>query len=437
MFGDRTILQNIQRTPWMGKPSKDQNDWTFYDLPNHGKKNASSEEIAANLFRLLCAEIESYTKNSNRIGLLLSGGMDSRMVAGVLQHLINQGRLEVEKVIGFTWGNENSRDAVYAKRITDYFDWEWRHYTVAASDLWNNIIVAGERGCEYSGFHLHALPQIASQCSNVDVMLAGSYGDSVGRAEYSGRHVTNLLPIERNIKNPAFLLKKGVYRSAKSMTKRDINRYHSLHPRKEAYQQLEIDYQCHYMRRMLNPCMELINDKVPFRQAFTAPDVFGYMWSLDPTLRGNAPYKKLLNKLDPFLSELPWARTGKRYLESDDQPDHLSKKHHSYEEQVQSGLIDDVALQLSKHKSELSYIFNYHAIENLINLIKERKGFNFDYLENLLWLTSFTFFIEKYDIQLSDNCKSSFQDKVNSYISLPLEYNLKREGRKIKRKLLS
>ena len=45
--------------------------------------------------------------------------MDSRMVAGAIDYLIKTKRLQDVKVTGLTWGNEGSRDVVYAKECKD------------------------------------------------------------------------------------------------------------------------------------------------------------------------------------------------------------------------------------------------------------------------------------------------------------------------------
>ena len=55
-------------------------------------------------------------------------------------------------------------------------------------------------------------------------------------------------------------------------------------PEKEPYIQNELDYQLHYMRRMLNSCMDLLTEHCDFYQVFTHPDVYGYNISQEVVL---------------------------------------------------------------------------------------------------------------------------------------------------------
>ncbi len=384
ILGDLTILKNIFRSPWMAKPNLTNTGWEFCELPKHAKNKIPTQKIASILFEKLCDEIISYVKGNKRIGILLSGGMDSRIVAGVLNFLIKTKRVEVDKVVSFTWGNNNSRDFIYANQIANHFKWEFKHYTIDENKFWRNILLAGERGCEYSAFHLHAIPDIANDAENeVDIMLAGSYGDSVGRAEFSGKHVSNLPRIEQKIGKHTYLLNN--VSSSKNLLLSEIEKYHKLFPRDSQYQTNEIDMQLHYMRRMLNPCMEIINEKVPLYQAFTSPEVFSFMWSLDPYSRNDHNYKELLSFLDPKLSEIPWARTGRKYGETVGVPDDFTKKHHSYEDIVQNKLKDRITQFLNDSNSS---VLSVDLLSDLNKLISINKGSNFDYLESLIYSLS-------------------------------------------------
>lgn len=431
ILGDRTIIKNMYRSPWMSRYNDKTNDWECFQLPKHGGIKMSEADIADHLFMLLCDELKSYVCNHNKIGILLSGGMDSRVVAAVLEYLIENEKIQPEKIVAYTWGNIDSRDVVYAERIAKKFGWKWKHYTVSSDNLWENIKIAGKRGCEYTGFHLHAIPQISKDLE-VDIILAGSYGDSVGRAEYSGTKVKNLKSIDVKFRNSSYLIRNNLYSLNKKKWKYDIEKYHQLFPREELYQYHEIDRQLHYMRRMLNPCMEILNEKVPVHQMFTDPKVFGFMWSLDVTLRNDNIYYHLLKKYSPTLLEIPWARTGQQYGVPKGEPDKYEKRHHSYSEYIENSLIHKIESRLSKEYSVCNTPFNQASIEKLIKLIREKPGFNFDFLEKVVWLTSFSFFLEYYNIRETFSDNPTIIDKFNANVLLPIEYNLRRFFRKIK-----
>jgi hypothetical protein len=433
MFGDRTILCGLKKSPWMSYLNSSKTAWVQHQLPEHGQRIEDPEQIGEQLFSLLCQEIKSYVGDKTCIGILLSGGMDSRIVAGVLQYLVSHGELKLDRVVAYTWGSEDSRDVVYSRRIAELFNWEWRHFVVSPEDLWETFVIAGHRGCEFSGFHLHAIPQIVASL-DVEVMLAGSYGDSIGRAEYSGKHVTRLSPIDAQMKNPAYLMKSVSFARAKRQYFSDVGCYHDLFPRTEPYARYELDNQLHYMRRMLNPCISLISERIETYQAFTHPSVFGFMWSLMPRCRNNIPYSYILKKIGAGLDEVPWARTGLKYLERTGNPDNLNKVHHRYSEFMQSDLIDRVQDRLLSHRALRDTVINIHAVKRLIRLVRSHEDQNFDYLEKLGWLVSFTYFLDKYEVFRTSN-RMRYSDWIHGNINLPLQYLLVRTARTTKRRL--
>ncbi|MDP2161654.1 MAG: asparagine synthase-related protein, partial [Flavobacterium sp.] len=250
MLGNRTLIKNIYKSPWMAKPNENQTKFDFYKIQKHEELLCDELAIAQKFYTLLREEVKSYVGTSKRIGILLSGGMDSRMVAGILNDLILDQEIAVESITGYTWGNLDSRDVVYSERICKKLGWNFKHYLVTAEDLWNNMKIASLNGCEYSGLHLHAIPQILNDL-DVQVMLAGSFGDSIGRAEYSGKKVVELKSLLKRRKNFAYLLDYKTYTQTKQDWMEDLNYYHQKFPEAKNYQQLELDYQLHYMRRML------------------------------------------------------------------------------------------------------------------------------------------------------------------------------------------
>lgn len=425
ILGDRTLIKGIKRSPWMAYPDKKNSAWKFHKLPAHGSERKTAEEVSEKVFQLFCGELEDYLHTSKSVGILLSGGMDSRMVAGVLDYLIKNKRTRIKRVVAYTWGNESSRDVVYSKKIANRLGWEWQHFFINESKLKRNFEIAGMRGCEYSGLHLHGMPDIAN-AADVDVVLAGSYGDSVGRAEYSGSHVTELKPIDSGIRNFAYLINKQFYNMVKGNWKKDVEKYDRVFPRNKDYQKYELERQLHYMRRMLNPCMEVIHEKVPLRQAFTSPALFGYMWSLSPACRNNDLYKYLPKYFETDLSDIPWARTGLPYGKKSGTPDDFNKKHHSYSYYMQEVLLDHIYDKING--SNLSVINKKQSLK-LINLIRKQPYHNFDYLEAIAWVYSFCVFIDEYDIE---NVEREDVTNVLSNILLTAEYSFKRNARKVK-----
>lgn len=429
MLGDRTIIKGISKTPWLAKPNLSETNFDFYKLAKHREIYKDPEGTAKNLYSLLRNEVKAYVGDFKKIGILLSGGMDSRMVAGILNDLILDKEVLVESVTGYTWGESESRDVVYSKLICDRLGWNFKHYTVTATDLWNNFEFAASNGCEYSGFHLHAIPQLVKDL-DAEVLLAGSFGDSIGRAEYSGKHVRHLTPLDKKRKNFAYILPETFYVDSKTGWQWDLNKYHLLYSEDKNYQQVELDYQLHYMRRMLNPCIGILSKKCNVYQVFSSNSVFEYMWSLHPQCRTNDVYSHLLKLFKADFSNIPWARTGLPYGDLNGIPDNLKKSHHRYSYQVQNELMDKIELELNS-----GLIYNYvrkKSVLKLLELIKKYPDHNFDYLEKIVWLTSFSLFLKQNDIKNIIKQNHTSWSFFDSNIKLPLTYISKRLIRKLK-----
>jgi asparagine synthase (glutamine-hydrolysing) len=421
-LGDRTIIQGINKSPWMAKPNENNNEWVFHDLPIHKEINFDEANIAEELFIRLQKEILSYIGEKKSIGILLSGGMDSRIVAGTLDYLIKSEILADEiNVTALTWGNENSRDVVYAKRIAEKLKWDWKHYRVTAENLKNNIDEVAINGCEFSPIHLHALPQIRDD-NKLDCVLAGSYGDSIGRAEYSGVKVNNLKAQTNNFRNVGAFLKQSAFKDMKGKWMPDTQKYHALFPEEKLYQQYELDNQLHYMRRMLNPCMKFIGFHNPLQQVFTSPDVYGFMWSIIPKKRNNEVYKLIISKFKTDFSNIPWARTGLPYAVTEGSPDSFDKEHHSYKEFIDNELYEEIKnLVLSEEIKSLE-VFNLQSLTQSFELIKSQPHTKQWYEEKLIWLASLSKAISLYDIKNDKIYKNNSIDVFNNKVLVPLEF---------------
>ena len=427
-LADRTILENISKTPWLAKPNFDLTDWEYSQAPVHGKLKEEPETIARKFFDLICEEILGYLKNKKTVGILLSGGMDSRMVAGALDYLIKTNQLEI-KVTALTWGNKNARDVIYAERISIILNWDWKHYTVGAKDLLNNITETGIRGCEYSPIHLHAIPQIKAS-NDLDVILAGSYGDSIGRAEYGSIHISKLPQINESITNVGNLIKQEIFNNSLPIIQDDINHYHQLFPAKEAYMQNEYDYQLHYMRRQLNPCMELLNEKSNFFQVFTNPKTFEYIWSLDTSLRNDDLYKIMFSFFKTDLSQIPWARTGLKYGEKKGKSDKFARRHHTYVEIMNNEILADMKEFALTDSIKNTGIFNFASIEELFRLSKKYPLNSFYYTEKLAWIASLGILTNKYGVGVENPQieKSKELKKITDSEYMPKYYRNKMGG---------
>ena len=126
MMGDRTLLQGISRAPWMARPAAD-GGWEWARLPEQGRARPPAKLVAERLKSALKDELGQLLAGSNAAGILLSGGFDSRIVAGIVRELQLEGGFRGEAV-ALAWGEDDWRDVKYARDIARRYGWEWRFF---------------------------------------------------------------------------------------------------------------------------------------------------------------------------------------------------------------------------------------------------------------------------------------------------------------------
>ncbi len=420
IFGDRTLIKGIKTSPWMAKLNDNNKGWDYACVPDHKENVLEEKEIAETFFGLIQEEIIKYVENKDSIGILLSGGMDSRIVAGTLDYLLQNGKISVTNVTALTWGNKKSRDIVYAKEIASRLDWNWKHFPLDAKGLLENIDETAKQGCRYSPIHLHAMPKIREE-KEIDCILAGSFGDSIGRAEYSGMKVQNLKPLSAGFRNAAGFLKENVFKDYQNKWLKDLGAYHKLFPQKKKYQQYEQDYQIHYWRKMLNPCMAVINERIPLHQVFTAPAVYGFMWSIIPKKRTDKIYSYIMQQFVTPLDDIPWARTGRMYGTANSETDSLEKKCHSYAQLISRSIHFELKNMVLSEPIRSLEIFNMDVLKKALywlNMLPKDK--NIYYGEKLIWIAALYKMIKKFDLK-ADSYKYTLEDKIKPYFYTPID----------------
>lgn len=416
LIGDRTLIQGVSKTPWVSE-YKGKGLWRPHYLPPHGNLIPEKISFITKLKEALLDEARNYIEGKKNIGILLSGGMDSRVLAGVIRELQLTERKEIN-VVCLTWGVSDSRDVVYAQRIAKQFGWEAIHYPISPETLLRNIKFAAMHGAEFSAFHLHAMEDVANT-PNLDAILAGSYGDSVGRAEFSGNHLTQVKPIIPKILDGYGVLNSHSLNNAKQDLKRDVIDSSHLLQSTSLLRQREIEQEMHYMRRMLQACMQTIAIKIPVYQLFTHPSVFGLMWGLEPKARNNDWYTLLLQQLPGELLNIPWARNGKLYHQQDKPAlDNLSKSYHQYGEWFRNDLKQEVLSRLNSDIIINLSIFNDKGLNRLICNWERATTTGINSIdEAVAWLCSLHDMLEMYDISNTQvSTPDSLMDTVRGHI---------------------
>lgn len=305
--GDKTLFQEVRRQPWLSALGKD-GQVELAMVPEHGFKKRSPKQIASELLSLLEDEAELACENIENIYVLVSGGMDSRIVAGVVKRLKKQGRV-LGDIHAVTWGRSGSRDVEIGRAVAAKLGLNWQHLELTPQHLMANIdTVAEELGGLVSPIHLHRMNWFRRLSCN-GIVLAGSYGDSVGRAEFSGRSVLELIPYK--FRNPDSVLMPDVAAAGSEIIEAEMIRYRRRFDNRPEYAIRECEQQLHYMRGLIGHAMSVISSKCSLYQMFSAPEVYSYIWSIHPAFRTDEPYKELLDLLGGGINSLPWARTNR------------------------------------------------------------------------------------------------------------------------------
>lgn len=305
--GDRTLVQEVTRRPWLSEIGLAREP-RLEPIPGHDTLWLSTDRIADRLGQLLMAEALRVCRGRREIFILLTGGLDSRVVAGVLAGLIREGKLDA-KPVAVTWGLADSRDVVYGRMLARHLGFQWLHVGLGPQDVVRNAEkTALSLSAMLSPQHLHGMLWFENAPEEA-LVLAASYGDSVGRAEFSSRHLLELTDLRPT--NVCGLLKPAVVRSAARELRADFQALYDRAPGRPPYVLREHQQQGHYIRNMMGHCLALINEFCSIYQMFTHPDVYSFMWSIHPSLRSDEVYAHLLEGLDPALARMPWARTNR------------------------------------------------------------------------------------------------------------------------------
>jgi asparagine synthase (glutamine-hydrolysing) len=304
MLGNRTLVQGVNRMPWRATLRADGRIERRPPIP-HGNAEVAPEQAARELRARLERELLEATEGRERILLQLTGGLDSRVVAGILKKLEPQ---ISGAIVCTTWGQRSSRDVAYAERIAHWYDWEFIHIPYEVELTWANIqrgAIWG--GSEVAGFHLHGREWFR-HCAPQDLVIAASFGDMVGRAEFSSIHLSRLTL--ESISNPWDLVSPSLADECIKAAMLDRATAWEGEADDTLHVRCELDQQENYVRRMLAHASDYIRQFCAVHQAFTSEDVVSYMWGLAAQCRTDAIYHCLLKGLDAKLFSLPWARNG-------------------------------------------------------------------------------------------------------------------------------
>lgn len=197
MLDDRTLLESARLLPqascltWQNGRLKCSRYWELRYLERHPLR--SEEDYLEELKTLLRKAIRRQAPGDLSAGLLLSGGLDSRMLLGLLSEVTNPRELHT-----FTWGVAGSDDARFARelaaarrtrhhefRLTPDWVLEQANEAVRLTDGLGNIV------------HMHSLAAAREEGQLARVAYKGFMGDAMFGFSQNLRYWADYDPPER------------------------------------------------------------------------------------------------------------------------------------------------------------------------------------------------------------------------------------------------
>jgi hypothetical protein len=388
---DRTIFEEIKRLPWMAEPLEN-GGYKEFLLPLHGLKSADDKTLAKLLFDKLLNEARLITKDKKNIYILLTGGLDSRIIAGVYSHLYKNGELATKPKC-LTWGIKNSRDVYYAEKMAKILEFDWEHIPLDSNTVIENIQGCGKYlGMLHSPEMLHSMLWFKNLPKD-SLVIAGSFGDSIGRGEFSNLHLLQL--DYKTPKNTYDLLLPDVFKKGAINLYSDLEYIHSRGGGNTSkYMQCEYWMQGYRMRNGLCHALSVINRYAEIYQMFTSPEVVEFMWSLHPSRRDNKIYNELISTFFPKLSFIPWARNNSA-IKGDYKNQELTPHYHEYTKWSSGVLYESIVKLVSPEWFGETGLFNVSSIREINKMVlnsQERVGRLNDIW---LWLAGFRYYIDE------------------------------------------
>ena len=327
-FGDTTLFREIKRQPWLSNLNPD-GSIEELPIPPHQLYGGSPEAIGRRLFELMCEEAETACQNRDKVYILLSGGLDSRVIAGVVHHLLKTGRIRSE-IEAVTWGIKDCRDVYFGQCVAERLGYKWTHAPLSREFYFQNIELAADAlAAAISPSHLHRMNWFANIDPN-SLVLAGSLGNMIGRGQITTRSMLEVLPLRTF--NYFNLMARDAFEEGTHICNDELQKLRSragagLQP----YIYHEHEQAAHFSRGMLCQTMNIISHYCDVYQMLSAESVFSFMWSRHPAVRTDHVYAEVLELVGSEIAAVPWSRTNKSVKGSfAGETKHLSKKHNDY-----------------------------------------------------------------------------------------------------------
>lgn len=322
MLGDKTLVENINLMPPASLLTFQQGEiklQTYWKLQfvNEYEHKTKEQYLEETYFHLQQA-VARQSQGAHPKGLLLSGGLDSRMILAMLS-LFTKG----ENLYTFTFGAPGADDVQLAEELAKISG--TRHHTYDLKE--DYLIERAEEGVYLtdgmeSCAHMHVLANLRSQAELVKVIYKGYLGDAlmgghIGRelwANYSKDQLAHLLFMQT-----CSLFRPIEYQSLFTSDFSDVMELPYRNFRAtlaESGTTLAADCQNYFdlrqrQRRFILHGVELARSQVIVRTPFCDNDLVSYMLTVPPGLRlERLLVTEIFGKKFNKLAKVPYASTG-------------------------------------------------------------------------------------------------------------------------------
>jgi hypothetical protein len=396
LIDGHSLVSQVKRRSWLEAVTGRSDGTSLTALAGYGRRLMTKHAAATELLARLRLELLEAFADAERVTLLLSGGLDSRLASAVLVALARGGHV-TDQIRAVTWGMAGSRDRHYGQRVARHLGVEWIPIELGPSDLERNIrIAAHELAALVSPVHLHALDAVRQLDWHAgDRILASTLGNGIGRGQYLYRHVSHARSMEPH--DWLGLMRPDLFARVRSQLLEELAAFRRRLRVHAAVPVHECEMLAHYISGLLLPALDLLRrTAAPVHQALSDARTYGFLWSLSPLVRTGSMYRTALRLCDPGLAEIPDARTNRppRPLGRPER-NGLSPFVHRYPRWIAHDLAEIIDGSLSKAWFDDTGIFDGSAIRRAWERIRSSSQPHPQTAYILIWLCTLRCLVEE------------------------------------------
>jgi len=262
--------------------------WSWHNIKPI-KEPIDEREIAEELGRLFKHSVHKRVKNNERIGITLSGGLDSRAILAAVPE-------DYKPLHTFTFGQKGCDDIKIAQKASEIKGAIHHFYYMSSKDWFKK---RAENVWRVDGnlnlLHMHAFESTLYMKKHFDINLNGFAGDLVLGGSYLR---SNNLDTKINSK----IVKE------KTNCKKEISNFKDwyLIDKTDPY------FINNRVRRFTNSGTILVAQLIEQRKPFFDNNVIDFVYSLPDSLRYESHIynKMLLSAFPEYFNKIPWQKTG-------------------------------------------------------------------------------------------------------------------------------